>query len=102
MPPLLAPVEGHVAMGGAPLDYVTNTDSVTNTDDEASWPTLLVAGGKGLKAIVGALLAAGEDKEAKDVVRRLQGESGPFWCGSYWFDFISLGTEHFFDILLSQ
>jgi hypothetical protein len=70
MSPLLAPVEGHVAIGGAPLESVTNTDFMTNTDDEASWPTLLVAGEKGLKAIVGALLAAGEDKEAKDQVRR--------------------------------
>jgi hypothetical protein len=85
-------------MGRAPLDSVTNTDFVTSTDDEASWPTLLVAAEKGLKAIVGALLAAGEDKEAKDGVRRrrAQGESGPFWCGSYWFDLISFGTEYLF------
>jgi hypothetical protein len=45
---------------------------------------LIVAARMGHEAVVGLLLNAGADKEAKDKVRRIrvQGESGAVRCGS--------------------
>ena len=88
MPLLSVPAEGHEAIGEARLDSVTNTEDI-----EACWPLLVKAAERGLKAIVGALLASGADKEVKHTVRgrRVQGESGADRCGSNWFGFIACG-----------
>ena len=50
---------------------------------------LMLALDKGHEAIVGALLAAGANTEAKDEVKGGGGhdESGAVWCGSYGFRF---------------
>ena len=79
MPLLLAPVEGNTAIVEALSKVAANTE-----DEEGCWPTLHSAAGKGLKAIVGALLVTGADKEAKDEVKG-GGGPGRVGAGSVWF-----------------
>jgi hypothetical protein len=90
MPLLLAPVEDQESIGGARSDSGTNTEVGGD-----GWPSLYYAAEAGLKAIVGARLAVGADIETRDSVRRwwVQGESVLVRCGSYWFGFMSFGTE---------